>query len=105
MNAEYPGLEDQPLYLDPPANTMPNPAYRYTTGPASTVGVTQSDTTFTDGVTFTRTWIVTFADPNQDGNSTMKSDVVKIKVNVAWTQHGKSYAVTMTSFTTGKPTT
>ena len=99
VNVEYPGLEDQPLYL--PSGAV-NPSYSYGTGPASIVGVTQSDSTAIGGVTFTRTWVISFADPNNDGVFTMKSDVVKVKVVVSWTQYGKNHHVTMTTFTTGK---
>jgi hypothetical protein len=102
--AEYPGLEDQPLYL---SAGIVNPSYSYTTGPASVVGLTQSDPspTVIDGVSFNRSWVVSYADPNNDGVFTMKSDVVKVKVTVTWIQNGKSHQVQMATFTTGKPTT
>lgn len=104
VNPEYPGLEDQPLTL--PSGAA-NPAYAYTSGPASIVGVTQTDTspTVIDGVSFARSWVVSFADPNNDGTFTMKSDVVKVKVTVSWTQFGKRHQVQMSTFTAGRPLT
>jgi prepilin-type N-terminal cleavage/methylation domain-containing protein len=58
----------------------------------------------TGDLVYTRTWDVSDVDYDHDGVPDMAGDVVKVSVTVTWDLQGKSHAVTMASFTTGKPT-
>ena len=63
-----------------------------------------ADVTTLDGVQFTRTWVVSAIDLQ---NATppvadLVGDLVKIRVDVAWTQANRNHNVTLTTFTTGK---
>jgi prepilin-type N-terminal cleavage/methylation domain-containing protein len=64
-----------------------------------------TDTVTLDGVAYTRTWTVSDIDlENAAVNpvAELVGDLVKIKVDVAWSAANKGHHVTMATFTTGK---
>lgn len=58
--------------------------------------------TVLDGIEFARTWVVSDLDLDHNGTPDMVGDVVKIRLDVGWTQANKDHHVTMTMITTGK---
>lgn len=63
--------------------------------------VTEVETSVVDGTTFTVTSVYADVDLQHDGSTDLVDDLLKISVEVAWTQAGKAHRVPMTTFTAG----
>lgn len=63
----------------------------------------QKQTTVVDGIPYTLAWDVSYVDLDHNGTLEMVGDLVKIKVDVAWTAADKDHHVRMATFSTGRP--
>ncbi len=64
-----------------------------------------SDVVAAEGMSYTRTWVVSQVDLDHASPPVpdLAGDVVKIRLEVAWRQANRDHQVTMTTFATGKP--